>query len=133
MGVVAPVRLAAMSLGLIALTLVLGAIARWFWLAWRVAIPASPGLFMAVWATGLVIGVAGLLTPGGHSAAAWAVGLALLMLYLSVTAGQKVAANGIQVGDTIPAFTALDEHGALFDSASLAGSRFLLKFFRGHW
>ena len=122
-----------MSLGLIALVLALGAITRWFWLAWRVAIPASPGLFMAVWATALILGVAGLLQPSNHTAAGWAIGLALLMLYLSVTAGQKAPADGIQVGDTIPAFTAPDEHGATFDSASLAGSRFLLKFFRGHW
>ena len=102
-----------MSLGLIALLLVLGAVARWFWLAWRVAIPASPGMFMATWATGLIIGMAALMLPNDHTTAAWAIGLALLMLYLSVTAGQKAAVDGIQVGDTIPAFTALDEHGAI--------------------
>lgn len=122
-----------MYLGLIALTLVLGAIARWFWLAWRVAIPASSGMFMAVWATGLVLGVAALISPGSHTAAGWAIGLALLMLYLAMTAGQKAGVGGVNVGDTIPHFTALDENDAQFDSASLAGSRFLLKFFRGHW
>ena len=46
---------------------------------------------------------------------------------------QEVAANGIQVGDTIPHFTAVDEHGQLFDSESLHGQVVLMKFFRGHW
>jgi peroxiredoxin len=46
---------------------------------------------------------------------------------------QKLADDAIQVGATIPAFTATDEHGHTFDSQSLAGHPVLIKFFRAHW
>ena len=44
-----------------------------------------------------------------------------------------VAVNAIRIGDTIPAFSALDENGELFESKTLAGKPALIKFFRGHW
>ena len=46
---------------------------------------------------------------------------------------QEVATTGIQVGQAMPPFEALDRHGERFDSASLDGKPVLLKFFRGHW
>ena len=46
---------------------------------------------------------------------------------------QEVATTGIQVGQTLPHFRALDRGGEWFDSASLAGKPVLIKFFRGHW
>ena len=46
---------------------------------------------------------------------------------------QEVATTGIQVGQTMPHFKALDRNGELFDSASLDGKPVLIKFFRGHW
>ena len=39
----------------------------------------------------------------------------------------------IQVGDTIPAFSAPDDRGEVFDSARLRGHPVLIKFFRAHW
>ena len=39
----------------------------------------------------------------------------------------------VERGDLLPRFEARDHHGEPFDSASLAGRRVLLKFFRGHW
>ena len=119
--------------GIVALIVVLATTTRWFWRAYRVDIPASPRLFVAAWSVGLLLGVMAWSQGGANTAAAWAIGVALLMLYLASTGAQRVGNTAIKVGDTIPAFTALDEHGAQFDSASLAGSRFLLKFFRGHW
>ena len=72
-------------------------------------------------------------TTNSLAALPWSIGLAAFLLYLTATGAQKVADEGIQVGDTIPAFTAPDDEGNEFDSASLAGSRVLIKFFRGHW
>ena len=46
---------------------------------------------------------------------------------------QKTGDGAIRVGATIPAFSALDEHNQTFESASLAGTPALIKFFRGHW
>lgn len=119
-------------LGIAALCLTLAAVGRWFWRAWRVDIPRSPRAFQAVWAGGLLLGLIALGSAGG-AAAWWAVALSSLMLYLSTTGKQKTGTDAIRVGDTVPAFTAPDADDALFDSASLAGQRFLLKVFRGHW
>lgn len=120
-------------LGTTALSLTLAAIARWLWRAYRVDIPGSPRVFQALWAAGLILGLIALARPAGGSAAGWAVGLPALMLYLSTTGRQRIGTDAIRVGDTVPAFSALAADGSQFDSASLAGSRFLLKVFRGHW
>jgi len=39
----------------------------------------------------------------------------------------------VQVGDRVRDFAAVDGHGETFELSSLAGQRFLLKFYRGHW
>jgi hypothetical protein len=57
-------------------------------------------------------------------------GVMLLGLYALRKQG---AGDAIAVGDSLPVFSALDGEGAVFESASLAGSPVLLKFFRGHW
>ncbi len=46
---------------------------------------------------------------------------------------QEVGTTGIQVGQSMPPFKALDRNGEWFDSASLEGKPVLIKFFRGHW
>jgi len=46
---------------------------------------------------------------------------------------QETGTTGIQVGQTMPQFKALDRNGDWFDSASLEGKPVLMKFFRGHW
>jgi len=46
---------------------------------------------------------------------------------------QEVATTGIQVGQIMPHFKAVDLNGEWFDSASLEGKPVLIKFFRGHW
>jgi cytochrome oxidase Cu insertion factor (SCO1/SenC/PrrC family) len=57
---------------------------------------------------------------------------ALFMLTFAISR-QEVAADAIRVGEILPAFTALDENGAMFNAASLRGHPVLIKFFRGHW
>ena len=46
---------------------------------------------------------------------------------------QSMQTPAVSVGTPLPAFTALDENGELFDIASVSGSPIILKFFRGHW
>jgi len=120
-------------LGVVALVVVLGMLARWFQRAWRVNIPDTPYLFQAIAAFGLVLGVVALAVGPPSTAAWWAVGVAIVFLYLSSTGAQKVQGETIEVGDAIPAFSAVDSNGDAFDSATLSGSKVLLKFFRGHW
>jgi hypothetical protein len=120
-------------LGFIALVMVLGTMARWFYRAWRVNVPSTPYLFQALAAIGLVVGMTSVYIDAGSTAGGWAIGLSVLFLYLTSTGAQRVDDAMVAVGDTLPNFTAPDENGNVFDSTRLAGSRVLLKFFRGHW
>ncbi len=120
-------------LGIFALLIVTGTMTRWFWRAWSVNVPKTPYLFQGLSVLALVLGIVPLYQGTGDPFAPWAVGLAVLFLYLTSTGAQKIDGTTVDVGDALPAFTALDENGDLFDSASLAGSGLLLKFFRGHW
>ena len=120
-------------LGIIALTIVLATMIRWFSRAWRVNVPSTPYLFQALAFVGLVLGCVSFFIDASTTAAGWAVGLSLTFLYLTATGAQKADGAMVGVGNTLPAFTAPDENGDVFDSASLSGSRVLLKFFRGHW
>ena len=120
-------------LGLFAFILILATATRWFWRELRVNVPRNSNTFRALWATGLVFGGVALYQTPEDTFAAWAVGLGLLLVYLVSTGAQKVSGEMINVGDALPAFTALDEQGESFDSSSLAGKPVLLKFFRGHW
>lgn len=120
------------SFGILAILIVLGTLAHWFRRAWRVDIPVSPRPYQIACAVGVALALLALAGAGG--APAWtAFALGTLFLYLSVTGAQRTDDAAITVGATIPAFTAVDDEGNPFDSASLAGSRVLLKFFRGHW
>jgi hypothetical protein len=120
-------------LGFIALVMVFGTMARWFYRAWRVNVPSTPYLFQALAAIGLVVGMTSVYIDAGSTAGGWAIGLSVLFLYLTSTGAQRVDDAMVAVGDTLPNFTAPDENGNVFDSTRLAGSRVLLKFFRGHW
>lgn len=120
-------------LGIASLLIVLASAARWLQLAWRVNIPRNPTQFQLLWAGGLALGVVALYLDASTTFAAWGIGLGIVMLYLSFTGGQRTEGDTVDEGDALPAFTSADETGAPFDSASLQGSRVLLKFFRGHW
>ena len=120
-------------LGFASLAIVLATIIRWFSRAWQVNVPSTPYLFQALVGAGLVLGIVALYVGTSTTFAGWAVGLAAVFLYLTSTGAQKVNDATIDVGDTLPAFTARDDDGKVFDSSSLSGSRVLLKFFRGHW
>ena len=102
----------------------------------RVEIPENRGFYVAAWVVAAALGVAALVgEPGwlGGVPAGFGVFMAAFFLGAVAIGGQKLSDEAITVGDTIPAFTAVDEHGQTFNSQSLTGHPVLIKFFRGHW
>lgn len=120
------------SLGLISLAIALIPTVRWFWRAWQVNVPPAPHAYLATWAVGTVLAGIALAQDLATTAAGVALGVGFFVLYFAPTCAQKVADSSVAAGDMGPTFTATDEHDATFGSASLAGSLFLLKLFRGH-
>lgn len=120
-------------LGIMSLVFALATTTRWFQRAWRVDIPKKRTSFQILWCAGLLLGVAAVLSGSADGFAYWGIGIAIVMLYFSYTGGQRENEKSVEVGDKFPAFTAFDDSDNTFDSASLQGSRVLLKFFRGHW
>jgi hypothetical protein len=59
--------------------------------------------------------------------------LGLMFPALRLQSSQDQKTPSVRVGDPVLNFTVLDETGESFDLASMAGSPYLLKFFRGHW
>ena len=122
------------DLGLLGLLIVLGTMGLWFWRAFRVNIPTStPYPYISLWAIGVVLGIVALVGETESDYASWAVGVGAVLLYTMFTGSQKVSDSMINVGDQIPAFTGTNDQGETFDSSSLADSKVLIKFFRGHW
>ncbi|MEM7467363.1 MAG: hypothetical protein AAF387_10810 [Pseudomonadota bacterium] len=119
-------------LGLIGLLLILLAAANWFWRAWRVNVP-KPYVFQAFLLVGIALGLVALILGHQDAVAPWTIGVGVLLVYLTATGGQRLADGAIDIGQTIPTFIAPDDKDNEFSSASLSGSRVLLKFFRGHW
>ena len=108
----------------------------WFRAAFAVRLPEDRRGYVAAWAVGGVLGIAALASGpgwiGAVPASVAALGAAFFLFTIAISR-QEAAPDVIAVGDAVPAFSAPDEHGATFDSASLAGKPYLLKFFRGHW
>ncbi len=124
------------SLGFLGLALGVGTVVLWFRQNAQVDIPENRTVFVVFWLAAAALGVSAFVVRtrwfGGVAAA-----LAILIgCFLPFTVGisrQELPPDAIRVGQTIPHFTALDEEGERFDSASLQGRTVLMKFFRGHW
>ena len=121
------------NIGLIGFVIVLASSSRWFWRAWNVNVPKTPRTFQTLLFIGLICGAVSLYMGFDDPFAGWAIGVALVLLFLTATGAQRVDGEMIEVGDKIPAFSGIDDEGVAFDSTNLKGSRVLLKFFRGHW
>jgi hypothetical protein len=120
--------------GLLGLLIVLGTMGLWFWRAFQVNIPIStPYPYILLWAIGVALAIVALVGGTESGYASWAVGVGAFLLYTMFTGSQKVSDNMINVGDQIPVFTGVNDQGEIFNSANLAGSKVLIKFFRGHW
>ena len=124
-------------LGIASLALAVGTLMLWFYLVGQVNLPDNRVLFVIASLTSAGLGVAafvkGTSLIGGVPA-----GLAILMsvflpLTIAISPQALDTARVIEVGDTIPHFTALDGNGETFDSDSLHGHLVLIKFFRAHW
>ncbi len=124
------------SLGLLALLTAASCAALWSFQMRQVDIPEDRTMYVVFCLTAAALGV-GAFVAGtrwlGGMAAATAILIGSLLPFTVAISRQEVAANAIQVGDTIPHFTAVDEHGQPFDSNSLHGHLVLIKFFRAHW
>ena len=123
-------------LAFLAACVFLASVAMWARSIKRVEIPDSRSPFVIAWLVAFSLGVVALLgDPGwfGGLLAAIATFGSTFLLFTVAISKQKLGAEAIRVGDTIPGFTALDENDQTFDSQSLAGHPVLIKFFRAHW
>ena len=78
------------------------------------------------------IGIGGV--GAGAAAAAWTtLAGSAVFLVIAALARQADRQIAVRVGGPILPFIAADADGAAYDLGSMAGHRFLLKFFRGHW
>jgi hypothetical protein len=124
------------KLAILALVVALACGALWSYHIRQVDIPEDRTAFVVVFLTATALGVGAFVKGTGWAggvAAAVAIFIGSLLPFTVAVSRQEVAANAIQVGDTIPHFTAVDEHGQPFDSKSLDGHLVLIKFFRAHW
>ena len=124
------------KLGILALVLALGCFALWGYQIRQVEIPENRTghvvVFLAAAALGVFAFVKGTGWAGGV-AAVLAIFIGSLLPFTVAISRQEVASNSIQVGDSLPHFSAVDDRGQRFDSTTLLGQPVLIKFFRAHW
>ncbi len=124
------------TLGLIALAVAVVTVGLWSRQIEQVAIPENRTVFVAFFLIAAALGV-GAFVAGtrwfGALAAVIGIFLGSLLPFTVAISRQEVGVAAIQVGDMIPRFTAVNEHGEPFDSEDLHGHIVLIKFFRAHW
>ena len=125
------------KIGLAALALAVATFVYWFHLAGQVSLPTNRTGFVLVFLLAAGLGVTAYVKGTsiiGGLPPALAILIGLFLPFTIYVSPQTVEASSvIEVGDTIPAFSALDDKGATFDSASLNDHLVLIKFFRAHW
>ena len=124
------------SLGFLALAVALATVVLWFGQINRVDIPENRTVFVLFFLTAAALGVSAFVARTrwfGGVAAVGAIIIGSFFPFSVAISRQEVATNGIQVGETIPHFVAIDDESRRFDSKSLQGQVVLMKFFRGHW
>ena len=125
------------KLGIAALTLAVGTVVFWFYLARQVNLPDDRTGFVLVFLSAAALGIAAYVKGTSLAGGVPAAGAILIGLFLPFTiyiSPQGVEADSvIKVGETIPHFAASDDKGVIFDSRSLDDHLVLIKFFRAHW
>ncbi len=124
------------KLAFLALAIAAATVGLWFYSVNQVAIPEDRTLFVLAFLSAVALGIAALVRgPGklGIVPALLAIVVGGFLPFTMAVSEQEVATTGIQVGETIPHFTALDDQRNVFDSKSLQGRPVLMKFFRAHW
>ena len=124
-------------IGIVALVLAAGTAMYWFRLTDQVALPDDRTLFVLAFLGSAALGVFAYIKGTGLVGAvppAIAILIGVFLPFTIYISPQTLdTGKAIQVGDTIPQFTAPDDKGETFDSASLHGHLVLIKFFRAHW
>ena len=99
-------------------------------------VPRRPIGYQVVMIAGSLLAMFSL-SRGTGPACTTLAGVALLgatcFLFSILTSAVPAKVPAVHVGGRMLPFQAKDQDGADFDSASLAGSPVLLKFYRGHW
>jgi len=114
-------------------------LAAWYWfrLTESVALPDDRTVFVLVFLGCVGLGVAAFVKRTSWLGALpplFAIAVGLFFPFTMMISEQVVSPEvAIEVGDTIPRFTSIDDKGAEFDSRSLNGHLVLIKFFRAHW
>jgi len=123
------------GIGIAAPVIAIGCVVLWFGQVRAVDIPENRALFVGVWLAAAALGIAALVKAGwiGRIGAVPAIAVGLFFPYTVSISEQVLPPNAIRVGETIPAFSAPDDRGEIFDSARLRGNPVLIKFFRAHW
>jgi len=108
----------------------------WFRRMLAVRIPADRTAFVSAMLAAVTIAIIAL-AGGLHGVAKASAIFALVgggtFLFLVALSAQDKKTPAVSVGGAIIDFSAPDENGDVFDLSAMAGSPFLLKFFRGHW
>jgi hypothetical protein len=123
-------------LGIAGGLLELALLAVWLRLLRRVRIPTDLRPTMAAHAVAVARGVAAFAlgaSASGQIFAAVAILGGIVELALQTQSRQARLTPAVAVGGPIIEFTLPDHDGRPFDLATLRGTPFLLKFFRGHW
>ncbi len=125
------------KIGLVALIIAVSAAMFWFHLTRQVNLPDDRTgfvlLFLGVAVLGVVAFFKGTSLPGAIPPAI-AILIGLFLPFTMHISPQVLDSNkAIQVGDTIPHFTAVTGTGETFDSNALKDHLVLIKFFRAHW
>src|SRR5262245_43195865 len=121
-----------MTLALLSLFLMAGAVG-WTNVTGR---PLPPDAERGVALAGLLLAGAALAShPGaiGYGIAGVAFAISGFFFFLTFMSGLPAQGAAIAVGSKAPDFSGLDSDGGEFRLSGLAGSRVLLKFFRGTW
>ena len=124
------------QLALLALALAVGCTMVWFNQAEKVALPENRTFFIVVWLSAVALAIAAFVKKAGWLGRIAALPAIVIGLFLPFTVSiseQILPPEAIQVGETIPSFSAPDDRSQVFDSAQLRGNPTLIKFFRAHW
>lgn len=110
--------------------------ALWMKKVFAVNVPRARGAYFGGMLAAAVLGMVafGMDTSWvGGVPAGFGIFLGLMLPGLRLQSSQARNTPSISVGNPIINFSALDDAGETFDLASMQGSPYLLKFFRGHW
>ena len=123
-------------LALTAFVFFAGATTLWFRRIQQVAIPSNRLGFLATWGVAIAVGAMSMFVEGGGWPSTVMAIVAILGSSTFITLyllGNQRSINPIEVGNTLPAFSASTDERIIFDSTAAQGTPLLIKFFRGHW